>query len=385
MILRRGRLLFVATARSGYDSAGSFLPQPVALMLHPSIRSLFAAVSSRRKRLAVLTLLVCTVGVLGYAWAVATPEIGEPLPLRIAADDKPLWKFGFVGDTQLADDNLEPLMARFERQEVEFVLHLGDMVDESSSDLEWDRLVEAARKHRVRLMPVVGNHDVRRDYDDDGSIRFRQYFPDLPGTFYHFRHRGVNFLMLNSERSFAPGSEQAKFIDFHLQHNLGTAIACLHRPTFTTAERDRASMFSRRVCLHGALKDTDAIAVLSGHNHYYDRTKPLDGLTYVVSGGGGGALREEPDRCEYTAALHAGEMHYGIASVYDDRIAVEVVAFADGRRLDEFALPLKPTKHKLGGYNNRRSMELPPLAELPQYRRETLAARAAELRMPRPW
>ncbi|MBL9080904.1 MAG: metallophosphoesterase, partial [Planctomycetales bacterium] len=260
MILRRGRLLFVATARSGYDSAGSFLPQPVALMLHPSIRSLFAAVSSRRKRLAVLTLLVCTVGVLGYAWAVATPEIGEPLPLRIAADDKPLWKFGFVGDTQLADDNLEPLMARFERQEVEFVLHLGDMVDESSSDLEWDRLVEAARKHRVRLMPVVGNHDVRRDYDDDGSIRFRQYFPDLPGTFYHFRHRGVNFLMLNSERSFAPGSEQAKFIDFHLQHNLGTAIACLHRPTFTTAERDRASMFSRRVCLHGALKDTDAIA-----------------------------------------------------------------------------------------------------------------------------
>ncbi|MGC3968607.1 MAG: metallophosphoesterase [Pirellulales bacterium] len=330
----------------------------------------------RRKRIVALGLLGCITATLGYAWAVATPEIGEPYQPTVAAVGEPLWKFGFVGDTQLADDKLEPLMAKFERQNVEFVLHLGDMVDESSSDLEWDRLIAASMKHRVRLMPVVGNHDVRRDYDDDGSIRFRQYFPDLPGTFYHFRHRGVNFLMLNSERSFAPGSEQATFIDFHLKHNLGTAIACLHRPTFTTAERDRTSMFSRRVCLHGALQGTDTVAVLSGHNHYYDRTKPLDGLTYVVSGGGGGALREKPEPCDFTAALAAGTMHYGVASVYDDRIVVEVLAFDDGRRLDEFSLPIRPTDHKLGGYHNRRSMELPPLAELPQYRREVLAAQA---------
>jgi len=338
-------------------------------------------------RRTLLGSLVIAIGVaIGYAVAVVTPEVGEPFTAAQPPAAKPLWTFGFVGDTQQADDRLDPLMAKFESYDVEFVLHLGDMVDEASSDMEWDRLIASALKHRVRLMPVVGNHDVRTDYADDGSIRFRQYFPDLPNTFYHFRHRGVNFLMLNSERSFAPGSEQAKFIKFHLERQPGTAIACLHRPVFTADDRDTPSMLTRRLWLHGALEGSDAVAVVAGHNHYYDRTKPLDGLTYLVSGGGGGASREAPQPRDFTAALHAGHCHYGIARVYDDRIAVEVVTLDDGRTLDTFDLPLKPTERKQGGYSNRHSMELPPLAELPQYRRETLAARRTDAgAMPRPW
>jgi hypothetical protein len=145
-------------------------------------------------------------------------------------------------------------------------------------------------------------------------------------------------------------------------------------------------MLQRRLWLHGALKQSDAVAVVAGHNHYYDRTKPLDGLTYVVSGGGGGASRESPKPRDFTAALHAGDCHYGIARVYDDRIAVEITALDDGRTLDTFALPLKPTERKQGGYTNRHSMELPPLATLPQYRRETLEARRIDSgAMPRPW
>lgn len=332
------------------------------------------------------SFLLGLVAALGYAWAVVTPEVGEPFVAAQPPVGKPLWTFGFVGDTQQADDRLDPLMSKFESHDVEFVLHLGDMVDEASSDLEWDRLTQAALKHRVRLMPVVGNHDVRTDYADDGTSRFRQYFPDLPNTFYHFRHRGVNFLMLNSERSFAPGSEQAKFIQFHLARQPGTAIACLHRPVFTADTRDTPAMFNRRLWLHGALKGSDTVAVVTGHNHYYDRTKPLDGISYVVSGGGGGASRESPKPRDYTAALHAGECHYGIARVYDDHVAVEIVTLDDGRTLDTFALPLKPTARKQGGYTNRHSMELPPLAELPQYRRESLAARRTDGgAMPRPW
>lgn len=338
-----------------------------------------------RHRPVRLGIFLLVVAAFGYAWGVVTPRVDEPPPIRTVAGAKPAWCFGFVGDTQLADDRLEPLMRQFAGHGVEFVLHLGDMVDEATSDLEWDRLVAAAVKHRIRLMPVVGNHDVRRDYDDDGSIRFRQYFPDLPNTFYHFRHRGVNFLMLNSERSLLPGGEQAAFLRWHLDKHPGTTVVCLHRPTFTVGDRDVASMMSRRLWLHGALVGSDVVAVLAGHNHYYDRTKPLDGITYVTSGGGGGPSREAAEPNAYTAALRSGAMHYGIGRVYDDQIVVEVLDM-EAVRLDEFALALRPTQSKLGGYHNRRSMELPPLAELPQYSRALLDERfAAGPRMPRPW
>lgn len=331
-------------------------------------------------------MLCVVVAAVSFAAAIAVPDVGEPPAFASAPQGEPLWMFGFVGDTQQADDRLDPLMGAFERHNVEFVLHLGDMVDEATSDLEWDRLLAAALKHRVRLMPVVGNHDVRRDYTDDGSSRFRQYFPDLPNTFYHFRHRGVNFLMLNSERSFVAGGEQAEFLKWHLQWNPGTAIVCLHRPTFTASDRDRASMLSRRVWLHGAVRDRDVVAVLAGHNHYFERTKPLDGVTYVTSGGGGGALRQEDEHGNaQTAAMVAGENHYGLARVYDDRIVVTIRTL-DDRQLDEFALPLHPATAKQGGNRNRHSMELPPLAELPQYRREVLEARLIDRpQMPRPW
>jgi predicted phosphodiesterase len=338
----------------------------------------------RRKVIVTLALLMPLGAVVCYVAAVVTPVVDEPAAFATPPGGEP-WTFAFVGDTQLADDKLDPLFARLATHHPEFVLHLGDMVDEATSDLEWDRLIESAVKHRLRLMPVVGNHDVRGDYDDDGSIRFRQYFPDLPQTFYHFRHRGVNFLMVNSERSLAAGSEQAEFLKFHLEKHPGTTLVCLHRPVFTAGNRDRLSMLGRRFWLHGALAGGDTVAVLAGHNHYYDRTKPLDGVTYVTSGGGGGPSREKPEPAGYTAALESGAMHYGLARVYDDRIVVEVRTLDDDRRLDEFALALRPTERKLGGYHNRRSMELPPIAELPQYRREALTAGRDRPQMPRPW
>jgi len=350
------------------------------------VRWIPSLVRRRRVFLAVVVGLVIAAG-CGWTWTTATPDVGEPAIFATPAAGAALWTFGFVGDTQQAEDRLEPLMAQFAGHGVEFVLHLGDMVDEATSDLEWDRLISAALKHRIRLMPVVGNHDVRRDYADDGSSRFRQYFPDLPHTFYHFRHRGVNFLMLNSERSFVYGGEQAAFLRWHLEWNGGTTIACLHRPTFTASDRDRASMVARRVWLHGAVRNAHVVAVLAGHNHYYERTKLLDGVTYVVSGGGGGVLREEAEHGDRrTAAMTTGRNHFGIGRVFDDRIVVEILSL-DDERLDEFSLPLRPAEHKQGGYHNRQSMELPPLADLPQYGRASLDRRVndGDLKMPRPW
>ncbi len=94
-------------------------------MLGERIRKSICAAWSRRRLLAGVAVLAIVGSALGYAWAVATPEIGEPFQPATAASGAPLWKFGFVGDTQQADDALEPLMAKFERQEVEFVVHLG--------------------------------------------------------------------------------------------------------------------------------------------------------------------------------------------------------------------------------------------------------------------
>ncbi|HEX4147800.1 MAG TPA: metallophosphoesterase, partial [Pirellulales bacterium] len=274
---------------------------------------------------------------------------------------------------------------QMEGQQVEFALHLGDLVDDADNQSQWDELLRRAARHRVRVMPVVGNHDRMPDYNDHGEIRFRQYFPALPNTFYHFRHRGINFLMLNSERSLAAGSEQAGFLEWQLEHHPGTAIVCLHRPVFTSGQRDWGHQLVRRFWLHPVLRGGDTVAVLAGHNHYYDRTRPLDGITYVVSGGASSNLYPaEPDK-SITAASKSQRNHWGLVEVYANCLQVRILDLA-GEDLDRFCLPLKPTTHKPGGFHNPLATELPPLATLPDYdRRRVEEFTAAHGTLPRPW
>ncbi|HVA49189.1 MAG TPA: metallophosphoesterase [Pirellulales bacterium] len=271
-----------------------------------------------------------------YVWSLATPEVGQPARLPPPAAGK-LWSFGFVGDTQLGEGIVDRIFERFEASGVEFVLHLGDIVDDAASDKQWQEVLGAARQHHIRLRPVVGNHDRLVGTSDRGETRFREFFPELPDTFYRFSQGGLTFLMLNSERSLMPWTEQGRFLGAELNELAGTAVVCLHRPVFTCGRRDLANQFLRRLWLHARLVDSPTRLVLSGHHHYYDRTKPLDGITYVVSGGGSHKLYPPADTDRTTAAFHAGVNHYGLVDVYADRLDVHVVDL-DGAQLDRFTV-----------------------------------------------
>jgi predicted phosphodiesterase len=336
-----------------------------------------------RRTLALSTLLVGLAVFTGYAWSRVTPTIGEPEKLAPQGDK--LWSFGFVGDTQLDGEIAERIFDRMGDEHVEFALHLGDLVDDADNQSQWDDLLHRAARHRIRIMPVVGNHDRLPDYNDHGEIRFRQYFPALPDTFYHFRHRGINFLMLNSERSLAAGSEQARFLKWQLEHHPGTAIVCLHRPVFTSGDRDWVQQMARRFWLHPGLRGSDTVAVLAGHNHYYDRTRPLDGITYVVSGGGSSNLYPAAPPKPITAASKSKRNHFGLVEVYANCLQVRVVDL-EGQDLDRFCLPLKPSTHPLGSFHNPLATELPPLDTLDDYRPHRLEVfTATHGTLPRPW
>jgi len=324
-----------------------------------------------------LALLFVAAGLGGWTWAVLTPEIGVPYQptdgrdsRSLAADGSgnKLWSFGFVGDTHagLGNATVDELFAKFAAGNVEFVLHLGDLVDVGAADQQWDEFARLAHQHRLRLMPVVGNHDVHRGYSQDrGEIRWRQYFPQLPETFYSFSHRGLNFVMLNSERILSPGSQQADFLARQLRAEPGTTIVCLHRPVYTCGRRDLPFVMARRLWLHPRLQQTGAVCVLTGHNHYYERTKPLDGVTYLVTGGGAPNQYDAETPNARTERFVSGRPHYGLVDVHAGHLAVRILDL-EGTVLDEFALPRRaeharePRRDQL----DRWGREIPPREQL---------------------
>jgi 3',5'-cyclic AMP phosphodiesterase CpdA len=139
------------------------------------------------------------------------------------------------------------------------------------------------------IFPASGNHEYRAD----GAAPFRQVFA-LPGNggpagkerWYSFDWGPVHFVALDTERV---GPEQAEWLDADLeQSTLPWTIVYMHRPPFSSGKHGGApnvrSTFSPLFVKHGVR------LVLSGHDHNYERTNPIDGVTYVVTGGGGYSL-----------------------------------------------------------------------------------------------
>lgn len=124
-----------------------------------------------------------------------------------------------------------------------------------------------------------GNHDVRGNSTSD--------ILGTPSRYYAFDGPNIVFIVLDSTR--AGDREQISWLVSRLQEAAGRAIVvAFHHPPFTsgsryegdsTIQRNWVPLFER----HGV------DLVLNGHSHAYEHSV-VQGINYVVSGGGGASL-----------------------------------------------------------------------------------------------
>lgn len=92
----------------------------------------------------------------------------------------------------------------------------------------------------------------------------------------------------------------------------------------------------RRI-LHPIMAESGVQAAFGGHNHNYTRYEPIDGVTYITSGGGGGPLNSpdiEPAWSGGTLAYSAPVHHFAAVDVYDDSLCIDIIDI-DGEVIDE--------------------------------------------------
>ncbi len=177
----------------------------------------------------------------------------------------------------------------------DFVLSSGDLADSRYAvDYEgvigsWNLFFECLEKELSEFVfqPVSGNHDEPENPDS-----FWHRLIELPDSHDYVLDVGpIRFILLDSTE-FEPPSRTV-WLARELQKAANNPeivwiIPVMHRPPFSEGERGG----------DGIIRDGwvplfvkyEAGLVLSGHAHTYQRTKPLDGVPYLVSGGGGGWL-----------------------------------------------------------------------------------------------
>ena len=238
-------------------------------------------------------------------------------------------RFAVYGDTRAGrfKKNLVNrwLLSMIRKKEPEFLLHTGDIVFHTDEERSWDAFFRRSAP-LLADMPVVvaaGNHDFY-----DGGERLRRYFIPMAGGseegfYYSFDWGAAHFLVLNTEVPIGPDSDQFRFAASYLDEAAGRGplFVIHHKPLYGSlrgignkpAGKALASLYSR----------FGVDVVFSGHNHYYERTRPIDGVTYIVAGGGGARLHRVDRPGSHTASL-VTDYHYIIVDVEDGKIALEM-------------------------------------------------------------
>lgn len=240
-----------------------------------------------------------------------TVSVLQPAPGQLALPKKAgSIRLAIIGDSGRGDEAQNAVAQQMVvwRQQFPFdlVLMLGDNIYDSHTAADYRAKFEEPYKPLldagVTFQAAIGNHD------DSNQVRYEKF--NMGGQrYYSFRRRetslvggiggaGARFWALDS-RSLDP--EQLAWLAEGLKDSGSRwKIVFFHHPIYTSG-RYTAGASSLRRALEPVLVNGDADVVLSGHEHFYERTHPQRGIFYFVSGAAGSLRRGDIDATPLTA------------------------------------------------------------------------------------
>jgi predicted phosphodiesterase len=223
----------------------------------------------------------------------------------------------------------------------EFVLMLGDNIygGERPQDFEkkFERPYKALLDLKIPFYASLGNHD-------DPNQRFYKPFNMDGKRFYTFEKDGVRFFALDSNYM---DQAQQEWLEKELSSSKDKwKIAFFHHPLYSSGER-HGSEEDLRAVLEPLFLKYGVSVVFSGHEHFYERLKPQNGITYFTSGGGA-KLREGNIRVgsELTAKGFDTDRSYMLVEIADKTMYFQALSrtgeLVDSGSVDAVTPPSTP-------------------------------------------
>ncbi|MBY0502599.1 MAG: metallophosphoesterase [Bryobacteraceae bacterium] len=256
------------------------------------------------------------------------------------------------GDSGAETDEQRQLAARMTAREPDLILHTGDLVYPAGDADTYLRKYFGLYQDLFATAPAFpcpGNHDY---YADQGHmfVEFnrvpRESVPEEGyGRYYSFDWENAHIAVIDSN---APLEEAAAgrgpMLDW-LDRDLATSqaywrIVMFHHPPYAGGpnQDDPLCALVRRHVVP-ILERHQVDLVLSGHEHNYQRTYPLNGIVYLTTGGGGASIYPTMPRQE--ARVQRARHHFLEAQLEPTALTVQAIGL-DGQAFDTLRLAPKP-------------------------------------------
>jgi len=265
------------------------------------------------------------------------------------------------GDNHSGTGTLRTHVANILRHAPDMICVAGDMVNSGNSLSEWNDYWFKPLEHldAAQTTPVVfarGNHD--------GEHALAYAYSALPGneSWYAFDFGNSRFIFLDSEADGTTSPEQLNWLRAELARpetqRAAFRVVCFHKPPWSQfwnggGHTQEPFVINEWVPL---FRSQGVDLVICGHEHAYTRGT-TNGVVYVVSGGGGGALDTQRVAFWPHVKVEYSQYHFDIMSVNGRRMTWETYD-SSNRLLDEFTLVSRQAEVRIerqsqGGYHLR--------------------------------
>ncbi|MFN3430241.1 MAG: metallophosphoesterase [Candidatus Sericytochromatia bacterium] len=224
-----------------------------------------------------------------------TTEVARGTFKTARATDGAEFRFAAFGDSGRGTSAQFAVSRQLSAWKPELVLHTGDVVYPSGEASSYGPFFVQPYRELIAgtvFYPTLGNHDYRTDKGQPYLDFFEAPRPNAEDTerYYTFKHGNVQFFALDTNQSYAAGSVQHQWLDAQLAASTATwKVPFFHHPPYSSG--DHGSSTGVRAAFGPLFEKHKVQLVLTGHDHHYERTKPQNGVVYVVTGGGGADLR----------------------------------------------------------------------------------------------
>jgi UDP-2,3-diacylglucosamine pyrophosphatase LpxH len=263
----------------------------------------------------------------------ATPDTATPDSATPDTADRPV-HLAVAGDVGTGDDVERATADAMDRVEAanpyDALLLLGDNVypDGNPEDIRTKVLEPFANvlDGTTQLLPVLGNHDNDSGYADEQLAAL-----GMPARWYSTVIDDVLVLSLDSNHP--DDAEQLRWLEATLADSTQTwKIAEMHHPPYSAGVHGSSKRV--RAAFVPLFRRYGVQLVLAGHDHDYQRSHVIDGITYVVSGAA--AKLRSAGTADFTE-VSTSTYHFLDITVWPDHLDLAAIG-QDGAVIDHVTL-----------------------------------------------
>jgi 3',5'-cyclic AMP phosphodiesterase CpdA len=302
--------------------------------------------------------LAAALSIGGLTYAAATPSAARA-PAAAAAQqtaatksppaqvtppiEKDSVRFAIIGDTGTGTSSQYEIGAQLTKARqvfpFEFVIMLGDNIygSERPQDFvnKFEKPYQALLDAKVPFYATLGNHD-------DPTQRYYKPFNMNGERYYSFSKGNARFFVLDSNYM---DQAQLKWLADQLTGaNDHWKIAYFHHPLYSSGEK-HGSEVDLRTQVEPLFIKHGVDIVFSGHEHFYERIKPQNGIYYFIEGGSAKLRKGDIRKGPLTAAGFDTDFSFILAELGKDAMQFQVLS-RNGKPIDSGTLPLPEEPRK---------------------------------------